>query len=106
MRAALERVHLEKRLTPRPGELSGGEQQRASLARALVNRPQILLVDEPTGNLDSSTSDEILHLLREINQSLGVTMVMVTHERRLAEQFADRIAVMSDGKLTSDGAEA
>ena len=106
VREALERVHLEKRLTHRPGELSGGEQQRASLARALVNRPQILLADEPTGNLDSSTSDEILHLLREINQSLGVTMVMVTHERRLAEQFADRIAVMSDGKLTSDGAEA
>ncbi len=106
VREALERVHLEKRLTHRPGELSGGEQQRAALARALVNRPQILLADEPTGNLDSSTSDEILHLLREINQSLGVTMVMVTHERRLAEQFADRIAVMSDGKLSSDGAKA
>lgn len=103
VRQALERVHLEKRLTHRPGELSGGEQQRASLARALVNRPKILLADEPTGNLDSATSDEILGLLREINQSLGVTMVMVTHERRLAEQFADRIAIMADGKLTSDG---
>jgi putative ABC transport system ATP-binding protein len=103
VKEALERVHLEKRLAHRPGELSGGEQQRASLARALVNRPKILLADEPTGNLDSSTSEEILHLLREINQSLGMTMVMVTHERPLAEQFADRIAVMADGKLSSDG---
>jgi putative ABC transport system ATP-binding protein len=105
VREALERVHLETRMTHRPGELSGGEQQRASLARALVNQPKILLADEPTGNLDSSTSEEILHLLREINQSLRVTMVMVTHERHLAEQFADRIAVMADGKLLSDGAK-
>jgi putative ABC transport system ATP-binding protein len=106
VREALERVHLGERSTHRPGELSGGEQQRAALARALVNRPRILLADEPTGNLDSSTSDEILHLLRELNQSLKVTMVMVTHERRLAERFSDRIAVMADGKLTSNGEKA
>jgi putative ABC transport system ATP-binding protein len=105
VKEALERVHLENRMTHRPGELSGGEQQRASLARALVNRPKILLADEPTGNLDSSTSEEILRLLREINRSLRVTMVMVTHERHLAEQFADRIAVMADGKLSSDGSQ-
>jgi putative ABC transport system ATP-binding protein len=105
VKEALERVHLEMRLTHRPGELSGGEQQRASLARALVNRPKILLADEPTGNLDSSTSEQILSLLREVNRSLGMTVVMVTHEKPLAEQFADRIAVMADGKLSSGGAQ-
>jgi putative ABC transport system ATP-binding protein len=106
VREALERVHLAHRLGHRPGELSGGEQQRAAVARSLVNRPKILLADEPTGNLDSSTSDEILKLLREINQSLGMTIVMVTHERALADRFADRLAVMADGKLTTDGAQA
>ncbi|MFZ3200660.1 MAG: ATP-binding cassette domain-containing protein, partial [Candidatus Acidiferrales bacterium] len=86
-----------------PGELSGGEQQRAALARALVNRPTILLADEPTGNLDSATGDEIMLLLREINESLGMTIVMVTHERPRAERFAHRIVLMKDGKIESDG---
>jgi putative ABC transport system ATP-binding protein len=103
VREALERVHLEQRLSHRPGELSGGEQQRAALARALVNCPTILFADEPTGNLDSATGEEIMHLLREINQSLGMTIVLVTHERALAERFADRIAIVADGKLSSDG---
>ncbi|MGC2000205.1 MAG: ATP-binding cassette domain-containing protein, partial [Candidatus Acidiferrales bacterium] len=83
----------------RPSELSGGEQQRASLARALVNRPTILLADEPTGNLDSATGDAIMHLLQEINVSLGMTIVMVTHDRGRAERFAHRIIVMGDGKV-------
>lgn len=103
VREALERVHLEKRLSHRPSELSGGEQQRAALARALVNRPAILLADEPTGNLDSATGESIMMLLREIQQSLGMTIVMVTHERPLAERFASRIAAIADGKLISDG---
>jgi putative ABC transport system ATP-binding protein len=104
VREALERVHLETRLTHRPSELSGGEQQRGALARALVNRPSILLADEPTGNLDSATGEEIMSLLRSINQSLQMTVVMVTHERALADRFADRILTMADGKLWSNGA--
>jgi putative ABC transport system ATP-binding protein len=102
VREALERVRLEKRLTHRPSELSGGEQQRAALARALVNRPTLLLADEPTGNLDSATGESIMELLREIQHSLGMTIVLVTHERPLAEKFADRIAFVADGKLVSD----
>ena len=103
VREALERVHLEKRLTHRPSELSGGEQQRAALARALVNRPSILFADEPTGNLDSVTGLEIMNLLDEINRSLGMTVVLVTHEHHLAERFAHRIAELADGKLVNSG---
>jgi len=105
VREALERVHLEKRLSHRPSELSGGEQQRASLARALVNRPSILLADEPTGNLDSATGHEIMQLLEEIVKSLGTTIILVTHERPLAEKFAGRIVFLADGKMVSDGAK-
>ena len=106
VREAVERVRLAARLTHRPSELSGGEQQRAALARALVNRPTILLADEPTGNLDSATGDAILHLLQEINESLGMTIVMVTHDHDRAARFAHRIVTMADGKLTSDGTES
>src|SRR5207249_1341896 len=84
---------------------SGGEQQRGALARALVNRPAILFADEPTGNLDSVNGEQILLLLREIQHSLGMTIIMVTHERPLAERFANRIAQLSDGRLVSDGAQ-
>ena len=101
VREALERVRLTHRLGHRPTELSGGEQQRVAIARALVNRPKILLADEPTGNLDSVTGEAILTLLRELQSQLGMTIVMVTHERPLAEQFADRLAIMGDGKLLS-----
>jgi len=103
---ALERVRLEKRLTHRPSELSGGEQQRAALARALVNRPTLLFADEPTGNLDSATGESIMLLLKEIQQKLGMTIVMVTHERPLAERFSDRIAALADGKLLTDGVKS
>jgi putative ABC transport system ATP-binding protein len=102
---ALERVRLGGRRKHRPSELSGGEQQRGALARALVNRPAILFADEPTGNLDSVNGEQILLLLREIQGSLGMTIIMVTHERPLAERFANRIVVLSDGRLVSNGAQ-
>jgi putative ABC transport system ATP-binding protein len=103
---ALERVRLGARRKHRPSELSGGEQQRGALARALVNRPTILFADEPTGNLDSVNGEQILLLLREIQDSLGMTVIMVTHERPLAERFANRIAMLADGRLVSDGVRA
>jgi len=101
-REALERVGLSRRLDHRPSELSGGEQQRTALARALINRPKLLLADEPTGNLDSRTGTEIMNLIREFNESLGMTVVMVTHERALAEQYAQRLVFLADGKLVDD----
>ena len=101
-REALERVGLRARIHHRPTELSGGEQQRAALARALINRPQLLLADEPTGNLDSHTGTEIMDLVREFNQQLGMTVVMVTHERALAERYAQRMIFLADGKLIDD----
>ncbi len=104
VREALELVRLTHRLGHRPTELSGGEQQRVAIARALVNRPKILLADEPTGNLDSATGESILGLLRDLQQQLGMTIVMVTHERPLAERFANRLATMGDGKLLSAAA--
>ena len=99
---ALERVGLRARMNHRPSELSGGEQQRAALARALINRPQVLLADEPTGNLDSHTGTEIMDLIREFNQTLGMTVVMVTHERTLAERYVQRMIFLADGKLIDD----
>ncbi len=101
-RAALERVGLKARLHHRPSELSGGEQQRAALARALINKPKLLLADEPTGNLDSHTGTEIMDMLRDFNRELGMTVVMVTHERALAERYAQRMVFLADGKLIDD----
>lgn len=105
-RAALERVGLGGRLRHRPAELSGGEQQRAALARALINRPQVLLADEPTGNLDSHTGTEIMDLIRGFNESLGMTVVMVTHERALAERYAGRMIFLADGKIVGEQVNA
>jgi putative ABC transport system ATP-binding protein len=101
-REALQRVGLIARVGHRPSELSGGEQQRTALARALINRPKLLLADEPTGNLDSRTGTEIMNLIRECNQDLGATVVMVTHERALAERYAGRLIFLADGKLSDD----
>jgi putative ABC transport system ATP-binding protein len=105
-REALTRVGLHSRMNHRPSELSGGEQQRAALARALINRPQLLLADEPTGNLDSRTGTEIMNMVCEFNQQLGMTVVMVTHERALAERYAQRLIFLADGKLVGDEANA
>jgi ABC-type lipoprotein export system ATPase subunit len=101
-REALTRVGLQARMGHRPSELSGGEQQRAALARALINRPRVLLADEPTGNLDSRTGTEIMNMVREFNQQLGMTVVMVTHERAIAERYAERLIFLADGKVVSE----
>jgi lipoprotein-releasing system ATP-binding protein len=94
----LEEVGLGHRLTHKPGELSGGEQQRVAIARALVMSPRLLLADEPTGNLDSGTSDEIYRLLHRLHQTRGLTMVIVTHSETLAKRL-DRIVHMADGRF-------
>jgi putative ABC transport system ATP-binding protein len=97
---ALEKVGLGARMTHQPNELSGGQRQRVAIARALVNEPSILLADEPTGNLDSSTSEEIMQLFDELHQA-GNTVVLVTHEPDIAEH-AWRKVMLRDGKVTSD----
>jgi putative ABC transport system ATP-binding protein len=99
---ALERVSLLNRLGHRPPELSGGEQQRVAIARALVNRPQLLLADEPTGNLDSRTGAEVMEVIRGLNRSLGVTVIMVTHERALADDYAHRSVSLADGRVAEE----
>ena len=97
----VETVGLGDRLTHRPAELSGGQQQRVAVARALVTRPAVVFADEPTGNLDSSASDEVLGLLRRSVDELGQTVIMVTHDQHAAG-VADRLAVMADGLVIED----
>jgi putative ABC transport system ATP-binding protein len=95
--AALDRVGLASRTHHFPTQLSGGQQQRVAIARAVVGRPKILLADEPTGNLDSQMGDEIMGILEDLNQSDRTTIVMVTHDPRLAEK-TDRIVRLFDGR--------
>ena len=95
----LSRVGLEARVHHRPSELSGGEQQRVSIARALANRPRLLLADEPTGNLDSTRAEDILRLLREMVEQDGLAVLMVTHDHELAARFAGRSISMKDGAV-------
>lgn len=94
----LEAVGLTERADHKPAQLSGGEQQRVAIARALINRPSVLFADEPTGNLDTHNRDEIQRLLFEVRDKFGQTIIMVTHDERLAE-MADRKIVMSDGQI-------
>jgi lipoprotein-releasing system ATP-binding protein len=97
----LERVGLGHRLDNPPGRLSGGEQQRTAIVRALANQPRLVLADEPTGNLDSRSSAQVFELMREINEETGVAFVMVTHDDRLAAR-GDRTVRIEDGLLTAD----
>ncbi|MDR3510702.1 MAG: ABC transporter ATP-binding protein [Caulobacteraceae bacterium] len=97
----LDQVGLSDRVDHRPPELSGGQRQRVALARALVGRPKMILADEPTGSLDSVTAGEVMALFRDLNQRLGVTVVMVTHDRELAASCERRIEVL-DGRIVSD----
>jgi putative ABC transport system ATP-binding protein len=98
----VETIDIGDRLTHRPAELSGGQQQRVAVARALVSRPSVMFADEPTGNLDSHASQEVLDLLRRAVDDLGQTVVMVTHEPASASR-ADRLLVLADGRIVRDG---
>lgn len=98
---ALERVGLGPRAEHKPNQLSGGEQQRVAIARALINNPSIILADEPTGNLDSRSSHEIMELMRQLNREDGITLVMVTHEMDIAA-FTQRVITLRDGQIIND----
>ncbi len=97
----LETVGLKERMNHKPAELSGGEQQRVAIARALANNPRFLLMDEPTGNIDSKTANEIMRLIKRINEEKGVTIIMVTHDQHLA-RVAKRMVQIFDGVITMD----
>ena len=98
----LDLVGLKDKLDAHPNELSGGEQQRVAIARALINNPQMIIADEPTGNLDPQRSLEIMTLLERIN-SMGTTMLIVTHEKELVNRFSKRVVAIENGKMISDG---
>jgi len=101
----LEKVGLQSRKEHRPSELSGGEQQRVAIARALINKPKILLADEPTGNVDSRTSSQIMQILSDLNQNQDLTVIMISHEESLLNEFADDIIHLSDGAIVDKESE-
>ena len=98
--SALEKVGLSHRLDHKPAQMSGGQQQRVAIARAIAQAPPIILADEPTGNLDSNSTSEIMQILRELH-SEGRTVILITHDNEIAEQ-ADRVIKIRDGKIVSD----
>ncbi len=99
---ALEGVGLGPRVHHRPSEMSGGEQQRVAIARAMVNQPQILLADEPSGNLDSVTSEQIMDLIREKNKETGLTVLVITHDEDIARKYTQRWIRLADGEIVKD----
>jgi len=96
----LKRLGLEKRINAKPNELSGGEQQRVAIARALITNPKLLLADEPTGNLDSKSSQEVMNIFKELNEN-GITIIMVTHDPEIAD-FAKKIKIIKDGTFIKE----
>jgi ABC-type lipoprotein export system ATPase subunit len=104
VRALLQKVGLETRMDHHPAQLSGGQQQRVAIARALANQPPILLADEPTGNLDSHTSRELMDLFRQLNQQDGITIIVVTHDREVA-RHARRVVIVRDGQVLCDSTD-
>ncbi len=101
----VDTVGIRDRLSHRPAELSGGQQQRVAVARALISRPTVVFADEPTGNLDSKSSSDVLRLLRQAVDDFSQTVVMVTHDAHAAS-FADRLLVLADGRIVHDGEAA
>lgn len=99
---AIERVGLKAKVRAYPGELSGGEQQRVCIARAIVNEPKILICDEPTGNLDPETSEEIMKVIEKINQDLGTTIIMATHDKDIVNRMKKRVLLIEQGVLAGD----
>ena len=99
---ALERVNLKEKIRSFPNELSGGEQQRVCIARAIVNEPKVLICDEPTGNLDPKTSKEIMKVINNINKEMGTTVIMVTHDKEIVNSMKKRVITLENGVLIND----
>ena len=99
---ALEQVGLKDKVRSFPDELAGGEQQRVSIARAIVNNPKVLICDEPTGNLDPKTSMEVMRVIESINNDLGTTVIMATHDEKIVNKFKKRVVVIKEGRIAKD----